>query len=296
MPQVLLIDAYSQIFRLFYAIRNLTNAKGEPTNALFGMARLFLQLEDEFPCDYGAMVFDHGKCVRRTALLPAYKAQRPPMPEELRAQVPKIRLWAQAFGWSVVEREGFEADDLLAGIAGERHGETVRILTGDKDLGQLVKDGEVLLLKPGNSKTPWEEIGEAKVQEKFGVTPSQLKDYLALVGDTADNIPGIPGCGPKTAARLLQQFGCLEGLVARLGELPAGKIKDTLKEHQEHLKQNQELVRLDTPLPDGWKDMSSIRKNHPDWNALADLCQQEGFKAILSEIQKRKAPQQLMLF
>lgn len=225
MPQVLLIDAYSQIFRLFYAIRELTNAKGEPTNALFGMSRLFLQLEDAFPSEYGAMVFDHGKCVRRTTLLPSYKGQRPPMPEELRAQLPKIRQWAQAFGWPLVEREGFEADDLLAGIAGERHGETVRILTSDKDLGQLVKDGEVLLLKPGTVKTPWEEIDEAKILEKFGVAPSQLSDYLALLGDTADNIPGIPGCGPKTAARLLQQFGTLEELIAHLEALPTGKLR-----------------------------------------------------------------------
>lgn len=296
MPQVLLIDAYSQIFRLFYAIRNLTNAKGEPTNALFGMARLFLQLEEEFPSEYGAMVFDQGKCARRTALLPSYKAQRPPMPEELRAQVPKIRQWAQAFGWPVVEREGFEADDLLAGIAGERHGETVRILTGDKDLGQLVKDGEVLLLKPGNAKTPWEEIGEAEVQEKFGVAPSQLLDYLALLGDASDNIPGIPGCGPKTAARLLRQFGSLEELAAHLETLPEGKLKETLEKNREHLKRNRELVRLDTPLPEGWKDMSTIRRKRPDWTALADLCQQEGFKSILAEVQKRKAPQQPMLF
>ncbi len=292
MSRILLIDAYSQIFRLFYAIRQLTSAKGDPANALFGMARLFLQLDTEFPTDYGALVFDKGKCKRRCGLLESYKAQRPPMPEELRCQTERIHKWAEAFGWPVVEREGFEADDLLAGIAKERQGNSVLILTGDKDLGQLVDD-QVHLLHPGNAKKPWEQVDTQAVMAKFGIAPAQLLDYLSLLGDAVDNIPGIPGCGPKTAVKLLQEYGSIDNLLAHLEEMPAGKLKDTLCAEKEHLLLNRELVRLDTPLPENWTGLETLRRRRPDWQKLLALCEEEGFKAIAAEIQKRQVPQQL---
>ena len=292
MSRILLVDAYSQIYRLFYAIRQLTSAKGKPANALFGMARLLLQLDAEFPTDYGALVFDKGKCTRRCGILPEYKAQRPPMPDELRCQTERIRTWAQAFGWATIEREGFEADDLLAGIVSRREENSVLILTGDKDLGQLVKDPEVCLLKPGNAKTPWERQDEAAITAKFGVSPCQVCDYLSLLGDTADNIPGIPGCGPKTAAKLLQDFGSIDNILAQLDVLPKGKIRDTLATEREHLLKNRELVRLDYALPENWQGLATVKRSHPDWQRLLDLCAEEGFNAIATEIRKRSAPQQ----
>lgn len=295
MSRILLVDAYSQIFRLFYAIRQLTSASGEPANALYGIARLLLQLDTDFPSEYGAFVFDKGKCLRRTAIHPEYKAQRPPMPEELRCQTQRIHDWVEAFGWKTIEREGFEADDLLAGIAGERGEGTVRIITGDKDLGQLVKDGEVLLLRPGNAKKPWEEIGEKEVEEKFGVAPSQVCDYLSLLGDAVDNIPGIPGCGAKTAAKLLKEYGTIDNMLGHLEEMPAGKLRDTLASERTRLLKNRELVRLDTPLPEDWNGIQSITRRRPDWHRLLELCDKEGFKSIAAEIHKRSIPQQLTL-
>ena len=178
MPRLLLIDAYSQIFRVFYAVRGLTNARGEPTNALYGMARLLLQLHAEWPSEYGAIAFDHGKCTRRIGILPEYKAQRPPMPEDLRAQIAPIREWCEACGWNIVQRDGFEADDLIAGLAAQRGDAQAIILTGDKDLAQLVQDPGVQLLQRGDAKTPSTLAGEAYVRDKFGVAAAQLIDYL----------------------------------------------------------------------------------------------------------------------
>lgn len=292
MSRILLIDAYSQIYRLFYAIRQLTSAKGEPANALFGMARLFLQLDAEFPTEYGALVFDKGKCTRRCGILPEYKAQRPPMPDELRCQTGRIREWAQAFGWATIDREGFEADDLLAGITSQRQDNSVLILTGDKDLGQLVKNGQVSLLKPGNAKTPWEEQDEAAVTAKFGVAPTQICDYLSLLGDSVDNIPGIPGCGPKTAAKLLNDFGSIDNILARLDTMPKSKVQETLAAEKEHLLKNRELVRLDYALPEEWQGLDTVKRNRPDWQKLLALCAEEGFNAVATEIRKRSAPQQ----
>ena len=157
MGTLLLIDAYSQIYRAFYAIRNLTDQAGRPVNALFGMARLVLQLEETFPCDYGAMVYDLGKCTRRCALLPDYKAQRPPMPPELRLQLEDIREWGQAFGWNLVEREGVEADGPLLAVGEDaaRDEEAVRVGAvllprggegGVELLGELGLPGVLLLL------------------------------------------------------------------------------------------------------------------------------------------------------
>ncbi|MCQ2396513.1 MAG: hypothetical protein MJ106_02315 [Lentisphaeria bacterium] len=292
MSRILLIDAYSQIYRLFYAIRMLTSAKGEPANALFGMARLFLQLDAEFPTEFGALVFDLGKCTRRCGLHPQYKAQRPPMPAELRAQISRIKEFAQAFGWPVVQREGFEADDLLAGISSQRGDSSVLILTGDKDLGQLVADNQINLLKPGNAKNPWECLDEAAISAKFGVKPSQVCDYLSLLGDTVDNIPGIPGRGPKTAAQLLNEYGPIDNTLAAIDSTPSGKLKDTLVAEKEHILLNRELVRLDNALPEAWNGTESIRRNRPDWQKLLTLCADEGFNAIAAEIKKRSAPQQ----
>ncbi len=292
MAKIFLIDAYSQIYRVFYAIRQLTNARGEPANALYGMARLFLQLDELQPSDYGAIVYDLGKCVRRTGLLPEYKAQRPPMPEELRSQTAAIREWAGAFGWNIIDRQGFEADDLIAGITAQRGTNAVTILTGDKDLFQLLAAPEVRILLHGKDKTPWLEADAATARKKFGVAPSQIRDYLALLGDTSDNIPGIPGCGPKTAAKLLADYGSIDNLLAHLDELKSAKLRETLAAEAENLRRNQSLVRLDEALPENWSDLEGLRRRTPDWEKLLRLCDEQGFKSIAEAIRKRRQPVQ----
>lgn len=292
MAKIFLIDAYSQIYRVFYAIRQLTNARGEPANALYGMARLFLQLNELQPSEYGAIVYDLGKCVRRTGLLPEYKAQRPPMPEELRSQTAAIREWAGAFGWNIIDRQGFEADDLIAGITAQRGDNAVTILTGDKDLFQLLAAQEVRILLHGKDKTPWIEADATAAQEKFGVPPSQIRDYLALLGDTSDNIPGIPGCGPKTAAKLLADYGSIDNLLAHLDELKSAKLRETLAAEAENLRRNQSLVRLDEALPENWSGLEGLRRRTPDWEKLLRLCDEQGFKSISEAIRKRRQPVQ----
>ncbi len=293
--RLLLIDAYSQIFRIFYALRELTNARGEPANALYGMARLFLQLHAEWPSEYGAIAFDHGKCTRRVGLLPDYKGTRPPMPEALRAQIAPIREWCEAFGWNIVQRDGFEADDLLAGLAAQRGDAQAIILTGDKDLAQLVQDPGVQLLQRGDAKTPWGIAGEAYVRQKFGVEPAQLIDYLALLGDTADNIPGLPGCGQKTAAQLLNTYGSIDGIREHLAELRP-RIRDSFTAQAAALDRNRDLVRLDQALPEDWHGLEGIRRRAPDWKRLRALAADQGFKSILEAIDKADRPQQQMLF
>ena len=292
MSKLFLIDAYSQIYRVFYAIRQLTKARGEPANALFGMARLFLQLDELQPSDYGAIVYDLGKCVRRTGLLPEYKAQRPPMPEELRSQTATIREWADAFGWNIVDREGFEADDLIAGLTSQRGDATVTILTGDKDLFQLLADSNVRILLHGKDKTPWIEADAQVAREKFGVPPEQIRDYLALLGDTSDNIPGIPGCGPKTAAKLLEDYGSIDNLLAQLDTIKNVKLRDTLRMEQNHLRLNQSLVQLDEALPENWFGLESLRRRTPDWDKILRLCDDQGFKSIAEAVRKRRQPVQ----
>ena len=153
----------------------------------------------------------------------------------------------------------------------------------------------MLLLRPGNAKKPWEEIGEKEVEEKFGVAPSQVCDYLSLLGDAVDNIPGIPGCGAKTAAKLLKEYGTIDNMLGHLEEMPAGKLRDTLASERTRLLKNRELVRLDTPLPEDWNGIQSITRRRPDWHRLLELCEKEGFKSIAAEIHKRSIPQQLTL-
>lgn len=225
MKQIILIDAYAQIYRSFFALRGLSNQQGEPVNALYGMARFLLGLDEHLGSDYGAAVFDKGKCKRRIRILPQYKAQRPPMPDALRAQVEPIRVWMQAFGWPLLEQEGLEADDIIGCIASQSEELPLGILSYDKDLAQLV-NARVSLLQPGKNNS-WLRQGVQEVQEKFGVRPEQIVDYLALLGDASDNIPGVPGVGPKTAAKLLGQFGSIEKLLANLGEAGARACKKT---------------------------------------------------------------------
>ena len=289
MGRLCLIDAYSQIYRVFYAIRMLNNPAGEPVNALYGMTRLFLQLQEGFPSEWGALVFDLGKCVRRTALLPEYKAQRPPMPPELRAQTSAIRQWAEAFGWPIVQREGFEADDLICGLVGQRGDAEALILSSDKDLHQLVQGEKVVMLSKGATpKTPWIPVGETDATRKFGLPPRQLGDYLALIGDNVDNIPGVAGVGPKTAIKLLERFGDLDTLLSHLEEVDSVKLRQALSDSAEQLRRNRSLVQLDPVLPEGWRGLNDIMRREPDWEKLDAMAAEQGFASIRAVLQKHK--------
>lgn len=288
--RIILVDAYAQIYRCFYAIRaDLSDAQGNPTNALFGIARLLLQLDKSLPSSHGAFVFDKGKPTERVEICPEYKAQRPPMPDRMRPQIPLIRDWILAFGWSIVEQEGLEADDLIAAITRRRNGLPVQIVTHDKDITQLTADNDVILTFPEKGDK-WVQMGAKEVQEKYGVAPSQIAEYLAIVGDTADNIIGISGVGPKRAAKMLQQFGSIDNILLHADEAGGKTLGPILKESADLLHRNLQLTQLKDTLPDGYTE--TPRRNSPDWTKLLSLAQNNGFHSLLAPLEKQRAAAQ----
>ncbi|MFA6930179.1 MAG: 5'-3' exonuclease H3TH domain-containing protein [Lentisphaeria bacterium] len=297
MKRIILIDAYGQIYRAFFAVRGLTNRKGEPVNALYGIARFLLGLEENQSSDFGAVAFDKGKCRRRCTLLPEYKAQRPPMPDDLRQQIEPIKTWFHAFGWPLLEEEGFEADDLIACIATLREETPVSILSYDKDLTQLVND-QVTILNPEKNNV-WQNIGKAEVESKFGIPPEHIVDYLALIGDASDNIRGVDGIGPKTAVKLIQQFGALENIFAHLEECGSSRLQESLRLAKDLLQRNRELIRLDRDCLPNWSGLEGIRRRKPDWQSILTLAEEQNFRTILDNVRKKLAkqnPEQLLLF
>ena len=284
MDTAVLIDAYSQIFRSFYAIRYLTDPKGRPVNALFVFTKLLLGLEKEHPGNTGAMLFDCGKVKFRLEIAPEYKANRPPMPEDLKSQMPAIREMSEAFGWPLLSAENYEADDLIGGFARAYSG-NVLIVTSDKDLSQLIDDRVSILAPAKGNSGGFALRKQAEVEEKFGVKPELVADYLALVGDTSDNIPGIPGIGPKSAAAILNEFGSIESWLDTPERLSGSKFAAKLSGKGDQLKNNLILVRLKTDLPEEFADLAQTLTRHsPDWQKIADLCAEYSFNGILKEL------------
>jgi DNA polymerase-1 len=281
---IILVDAYAQIYRGFFAVRNLTNSKGQATNAVFVMAKFLLKLHSDHNTPYGAFLFDVGKPAFRLEIAPAYKANRPPMPDDLRSQVPHIKELATAFGWKIFSQEGYEADDLIAAMADEFQPNPVTIISGDKDLSQIVSK-RVTILTHDRNNGGFESRGVDEIQEKFGVKPSQIVDYLAMLGDSSDNIPGVPGIGAKTAAALLKQHGSIEKMLESPGIIENEKVKNKLVECAETLKKNIKLITLKTIVPEkSWQSLQDLKKLPPDWRKIADICEQLELRTILKDI------------
>ena len=286
---LLLIDSYSQIYRGYYAIRGLSTAQGTPTNAVFAMTKLLLRLRDEYPGYDGAFVFDKGRPHFRMELAPDYKANRPPMPEELQIQLPVIRELIQDFGWTIVEHDGYEADDLIGSIATAFPAHRVVIFSGDKDLSQVIDDRvEMLVPDPAGSVT---KRGVEEVVKKFGVPPSGIVDYLALIGDASDNIPGVEGVGPKTAVALLQQFGSGEELFRRLDEVKRESLREKLAQAKDLFEKNVKLVTLDTAPPEDvvW-EIGRLKRSAPDYAKIRAIAKKMELKSILREIDAIAGP------
>ena len=281
----ILIDAYSQIFRVFYAIAHLSRRDGFPTNALFGFARLLMQLEKEFTPTAGAMFFDCGKPAFRLELAPEYKSNRPPMPEALKLQMPLLRKMAEIFGWNVCECTGYEADDLIGAAVKNSPGKQFAIISSDKDLSQLVDEYTSMLI-PSRSGSGFERRTATEVITKFGVAPDQIIDYLSMLGDSSDAITGIPGVGPKTAASVLQSCHSLSNFFANPQLLNNIKTREKLLNAEELLQRNRQLITLRTIWPEN--ELGSLEqklcKNTPDWQQLAELAREYELKSILREI------------
>ena len=280
--RLVLVDAYSQIFRAFYAIQNLTNSRGEPINALHGFIKIMLKLEREYPSKFGAVVFDCGKVNFRMTLNPEYKANRKPTPEELKIQVPFIREFLECRGWPILEEAEYEADDLIAALA-QNSGMEVFFLSTDKDLSQIV-NSEITQLVP-DAKSTFSERNSDKVVEKFGVPSELVIDYLALLGDTADNIPGVPGVGCKTAAKWLQSYGALLPLLDNPELVSDVKIRTKLIENSDLIKKNIALIKLRSDLPEKYSNIPvCCLKKTPDAAKLDAFCAKYGLNAIRKEL------------
>ena len=285
MPRLVLIDGSSYLFRAFHALPPLTNAQGEPTGALFGVVNMLRATLKERP-DYAAFVLDASGPTFREALYPEYKANRPPMPDELRAQVEPMCRIVEALGFPILREEGVEADDVIGTLAlrAAAEGIDVTISTSDKDFAQLVREAAPGqgLVELVNTMTGSRMDSVEAVVAKFGVRPDQIVDMLALMGDSVDNIPGVPKCGPKTAAKWLAQFGTLDGVVAA-ADTVKGKIGENLRDALGHLPLSRELatIRTDVALPVGPRDLG-LRER--DVEALRELYTRYGFNQALREL------------
>ena len=244
MPLLLLVDGSSYLYRAFHALPDLRNKAGEPTGALYGVLNMLRRLESDYKADYKAVVFDAKGKTFRDDWYPEYKAHRPPMPEDLVQQIEPIHAAIKAAGWPVLMVDGVEADDVIGtlSMAAAVDGLETLISTGDKDLTQLVGPQVRWYNTMSN-----ELLDEAGVEAKFGVPPNKIVDYLALVGDPVDGVPGVPKCGPKTAVKWLEQYGSLDGIIAHADEI-GGVVGQNLRDHLAFLPLGRKLVTVASDL------------------------------------------------
>ncbi|MBI5827746.1 MAG: DNA polymerase I [Deltaproteobacteria bacterium] len=276
-----IIDGSSLIYRAFHAIpTTLTNSKGMPTNAVYGFTQSLLKIIKGFAPEYICVSFDVKGPSFRHELFAEYKAQRPSMPDLLSVQIPYIKSMVRALNVAALEKEGFEADDLIATLVKRFSGPGVKvsIITGDKDMYQLVDEDTVIL-----DYLTAKEYGVKEVEEKFGVGPGKIRDLMALAGDPVDNIPGVPGVGAKTAAKLIRQFHSLDGIFQRPEEVTSVSLRDKLIRHRDQALLSRELATLH-PDVDIECTIEGIRYRGPDMKALEPLLMELGFKKLLRDI------------
>jgi DNA polymerase-1 len=277
---VYLVDGSGFIFRAFHGLPSMTRADGTPINAVYGFTTMLLKLLNETDADHVAVIFDAARKTFRSDIYPEYKAHRPPPPEELVPQFPLIREATRAFNVACVEQEGYEADDLIATYAVQAValGARVTIVSSDKDLMQLVGDG-VEMLDPLKNKA----IRAPEVFEKFGVAPDKVVDVQALCGDATDNVPGVPGIGIKTAAQLIVEYGDLDTLLARAGEIKQPKRRETLQANAGMALISRRLVQLDRNVP-VVEALDSFAVREPNPAMLTEYLARMGFKSILARV------------
>ncbi len=286
-----LIDGSGYIFRAYHALPPLTRASdGAPVGAVAGFCNMlwkFLQeMKGAEAPTHLAVIFDKSEITFRNEIYPQYKAHRPPTPEDLIPQFPMIRDAVRAFGVACVEMGGFEADDLIATYARQaaREGATVRVVSSDKDLMQLIVEGVIQLYDPMKNRI----LGPEAVMEKFGVGPDKVIDVQALIGDSADNVPGAPGIGPKTAAELMAQFGSLDAILERAGEIKQQKRRETLQNFADQIRLSRTLVTLrdDVAAPEAWP---SFAVREPEKAALLQFLDAMEFRTLARRVREAAA-------
>jgi len=287
-PTLYLIDGSAYIHRAYHAIRGLSNSKGLPTNAVFGFTRILLKLIQDRSPVYAAMLFDAKGPTFRHDMYQDYKANRPPMPEDLAMQIPYIKEVTKGFNLPVIEKTGYEADDLIGTLArlAEAAGYTVVMVTGDKDFVQLVT-GNATIWDPMKD----EVIDTDVVRQKFDVTPSQMIDVMGLSGDTSDNIPGVPGIGPKTALALIKTHGDMEGLYENIDQLTKKKQKENLIRFRDQAFLSRDLVRIDVRAPLAFEP-DHFRLAEPNAAELSRLFKQLEFNQLQQTFAQNRRPRE----
>ncbi|HMM74329.1 MAG TPA: DNA polymerase I [Gammaproteobacteria bacterium] len=284
-PRLVLVDGSSYLYRAFHALPGLSNSKGQPTGAIHGVVAMLKKLQNDYPAQAFAVVFDPRGKTHRDEWYPAYKSNRPPMPDDLAAQIQPLYDIIDALGMPRLVQEGVEADDVIGTLArrAAREGWEVVISTGDKDLAQLVTPAITLVNTMDNTV-----LDEAGVRAKFGVEPVQIVDYLTLVGDSVDNVPGVPKVGPKTAAKWLTQYGSLEGLLAHVAEV-GGAVGQHLREALEQLPLSKRLVTIMDDLELPWT-CEGLACRAPDQARLVALFRELEFKTWLRQLEQEGVP------
>ena len=268
------------MYRAFYALPPLTDSQGRPTNAIFGFSNMLTKLLGELQPDKLVIAFDKGRTTFRTERYAEYKGTRDKTPEELLAQIPLLHEFAAAFGISFIEKERYEADDIIGTLAVKAAGagHEVMVVTGDRDALQLVRPNlKVLLTKKGISEL--KEYDEAAFQEEYGFEPIKLIDLKGLMGDTSDNIPGVPGVGPKTASKLLLEYGSLEEVLNNIENISGKKLKERLTENKEQAILSKELATIELNVPDMELDWESYGIT-PDHERMKSFCDGYELKAV----------------
>jgi DNA polymerase-1 len=278
-PPVILVDGSSYLFRAFHALPPLTNSKGQPTGAVYGVINMLRKLREEYQPEYMAVVFDAKGKTFRHDIYKEYKAHRPPMPDDLKVQIEPLHRLVKALGFPLISVEGVEADDVIGTLAANATSQKKEMLisTGDKDLAQLVTPHVTLINTMNN-----EVLDEAGVESKFEVPPERIIDYLTLVGDTSDNIPGVPKVGPKTAVKWLRQYDSLDKLLEHADEVP-GKIGDNLRNSIDDLPMSRDLVTIRCDLDLGL-DLDDLKMQQPDNDTLHDMYVDLEFRTWLEDM------------
>jgi DNA polymerase-1 len=320
MARLLIVDGHAYAYRAFHAIRELRSPAGQPTNAIYGFIKMLAKIRAKLLPTHLIVVWDGGLSAQRLAALPEYKAHRPEMPADLQTQIDEIMCYLEAANIASFCRDGVEADDYIACLARRAFNADMEVViaSSDKDFMQLVSspespvhsppagvrsfDAQDLRLKAQDSGLGTVGIGllnpndktetlwtADQVRAKTGVEPSQIVDWLSLVGDSVDNIPGVPGVGPKTAAALLRQFGSAAALYDRLPEVTSERLRAALAAAAETVRRNRELVRLQEDLPCEFSP-AEMAGQPADAGRLAPLLRQWGFRSMLAELESGKLP------
>ncbi len=290
MEKIVLIDGHSILNRAFYGLPMLSNSKGVPTNAIYGFLNIMFKILEEEKPEYLTVAFDVHAPTFRHKMYAEYKGTRKPMPEELRAQVPLIKEMLQAMGIQIVEQAGYEADDILGTIAkqAEVQGMNAVIVSGDRDLLQLASEViKIRIPKTKKTGTEIEDYTEKEVKETYGVTPEEFIDVKALMGDTSDNVPGVPGIGEKTATSIIANFGSIENAYEHVEEIKPNRAKENLKEYYEQAKFSKELVTICTQADISYNIKSAVLSDLYTKQAYV-LCKEYEFKNFYPRFEGRE--------